>query len=760
MTNGRIAFTKIDHGKAAERLLFLFHCNKGEGKTRVEVFVKNCFWRASAAFTKSNLSVVSESFHSTLMKFQSKISMRNLLTIVICLSFVSGILSAQSDGKFVDSRSGGIEIFGRVLDEFTHQPIAYANIGVIGSNVGTISDLDGDFRMVFQQDMFSDSVSISALGYGRRLIPLKILIEHNGRAILLPRKEKVLGEVQIEGKIEKNRVFQLGNPRSKGGVLETDTVYAGRSISLLIENREPNFKKKLQFPVYLKTARLKIFRNNLDSIKFRIRVNRVDDETGEPGFDMFHESFVVTSEIRNGWIEFDLSNHRILVDGPFYVTFEQIFDSQDRQLIASGFREFMEKHPEDIKIDTLEFDGKKEVRKRFTGSGIDLPGTFVAILPSNNNSQGFTCYVREVSFGEWKKVRGIVTATVELSNQPISFEMASEDFPCENELSCKLDRKLDDFVYSTNTPGCQLLVSQFGRTIFKSNKGYSDIARQLSVSDSTRFRINSISKSITSVGLVKLAVNGKLDLDNPIQKYLPEYPVKDFSVTTRHLGGHLSGIRHYNEDDPSDFQREKHYNNSRQAIEIFMDDSLLFEPGSQFHYSTYGFNLIGAIVESVSGKNFLDFLKDEVFVPIGMDATSGDNRMVNIPNRAKFYDLTGNENELGDWSYKYPGGGILSTANDLSKFGHYVLNLTAKEKEMLFTSMTTNDGEDTGYGIGWYVGKDKRNRTIWYHSGDSFSSSSHMVLYPEYDVVVVFLSNSQDGAAFDVFSIGDMVCNQ
>jgi CubicO group peptidase (beta-lactamase class C family) len=121
--------------------------------------------------------------------------------------------------------------------------------------------------------------------------------------------------------------------------------------------------------------------------------------------------------------------------------------------------------------------------------------------------------------------------------------------------------------------------------------------------------------------------------------------------------------------------------------------------------------------------------------------------------------LTGQANDLGDWSYKYSGGGLLSTSEDLVKFGNEILNgkyFDSKEKMILFDPQTTLGNEKTGYGFGWYMGVDKNGHRIWYHSGDSFSSSSHLIIYPDDNLVLAFLTNSQHGAAFDVQNIGEL----
>lgn len=659
-----------------------------------------------------------------------------------------------------DISFGQVVIHGQLINKETQKPVPYANIGILNSNVGTLSNLDGSFSIPIPSKHKRDTLIFSALGFTKKAVPIPFISQKEHLTVLLSERATLLSSIVISDKRQPNKTFELGNSSFKGGVIVTDTTYAGRSVSLLIENKQPHLQEDLKFPVYLEKARLRIFRNNLEVIKFRVRVNDVDSLTGQPGNDLLPKSIVVESTSRQGWLEFDLSHLNLQVSKPFFLTFEQILDLRDRTLIADGYRDFISKYPEKVKIDTVENDGKKEVRKIIKGSGLDLPGTFVAIAVSKEASDRYTCYVREISFGEWKKVRGIVTATALLSNQNTLIAKKEPKNPCQKDLAvCKATQLCSDFMDETGTNGIQLSVGKEGKLVWSGTFGYADSENKIRVNDSTLFRINSISKSMTSVALLKLVMEGKLDLDAPVQKYAPGFPLKKYPITTRQLAGHLSGVRDYKEDDLRDLIRTGHFQNATQALAVFKDDSLLFKPRERFHYSTFGWNLIGAIIEGITKEDYLAYMKEHVWSPIGLHSTRGDDSSVPIPNRSKFYDVTGQPNDLGDMSYKYPGGGLLSTTNDLVKFGDEILYgqyVDKKLKMTLFQPQKTLDNKETGYGMGWYIGHDKNGHRIWYHSGDSFSSSSHLVIYPDDNLVVAFLANSQDGAAFDIQMVGEL----
>ena len=307
-------------------------------------------------------------------------------------------------------------IQGKIINNRTKEVIQYANIGIAGANIGTISNPDGSFALIVPDKWLNDSISFSSIGYNTRSIGIASLLLQQDLVIYMDEKPVELSPVVVSNKKDQIQTIRLGNSQFNGGVLETDTIYAGRSIALLIDNTVSDAKKSIQFPAYLENARLRILRNNLSLFKFRIRINSVNTLTGPPGEDLLNKSIVVESSMRKGWLEFDLSQLNMEVQAPFFIVFEQLLDISDRAAITDDYRKFEKRYPDKIKIDSVEIDGRKEPRKIFTGSHkLDLAGTYVAIWSSSSASEQFTSYVKETSLGEWKKVAGIVAATVTLS---------------------------------------------------------------------------------------------------------------------------------------------------------------------------------------------------------------------------------------------------------------------------------------------------------------------------------------------------------
>jgi CubicO group peptidase (beta-lactamase class C family) len=299
------------------------------------------------------------------------------------------------------------------------------------------------------------------------------------------------------------------------------------------------------------------------------------------------------------------------------------------------------------------------------------------------------------------------------------------------------------------TPGLALAVAVDGKIVYSEGFGFADLEERVPVWPTTKFRIGSISKPLTAVGLMELVQSGKIDLDAPIQKYVPSFPDKGALITVRMVGGHLGGIRHYQGDE---FTIQKHYANVTDGLAIFKNDPLVSPPGTKFNYSSYGFNLLSAAIESASGQDFLSYMQANVFAPFGLVHTTPDLNSQIVEQRARFYELPKDgsvENApYVDNSYKWAGGGFLSTAEDLVRFGSALLQpgiLNAQSLKTMFTSQKTTAGEETGYGIGWGVAKTPSGQRIFEHAGGSVGGTSQLIVYPDSRVVVALVTNLSGG---------------
>jgi len=281
------------------------------------------------------------------------------------------------------------------------------------------------------------------------------------------------------------------------------------------------------------------------------------------------------------------------------------------------------------------------------------------------------------------------------------------------------------------------------------------------------FRIASTSKPLAAVAAMQLAERGALDLDAPVQKYAPAFPVKRFPITTRQVLAHVSGIRNYR---PGEGERTNRYNSLTDALSIFKDDELDHAPGERFTYTTFGYTLLGVIVEGASGRSFEDYMRQQVFTPAGMSRTVADDVLEIVPNRARGYTprtfavFDGNYRNaiLMDSSYKRPGGGWLSTAEDLARFA-LAVETGRLLKPDTFRQMTqgqrTTGGVETGYAYGWYVNTragERREGSVW-HGGVQPGFTSDLWLVPSKQFAVAIVANLEGGGRLGLADLGEEI---
>lgn len=319
---------------------------------------------------------------------------------------------------------------------------------------------------------------------------------------------------------------------------------------------------------------------------------------------------------------------------------------------------------------------------------------------------------------------------------------------------------IDREMARTLAPGVSVAVARDGRFVWSEAIGCADVELQVPMATTTRLRIGSVSKPLTSVALGRLVEDGRLDLDAPVQRYVPDFPEKAWPVTTRELAGHLAGIRHY---EDGEFEIRDHYATVRSGLAIFEKDALLFEPGRRFSYSSYGWNLVSAVLEAASGEPFLALMQKSVFDPAGLAQTAPDDPAPIVPGRARFYTRTekGEIVNAGfvDNSYKWAGGGFLSTAEDLVTFAFALLDgrlLRPATVNLLWTSQKTSDGKETGYGLGWSVNADGKGRRRVDHSGGAQGGTAFLVIYPAERLAAAMIVNSDESFTGQTLRIAEM----
>jgi serine beta-lactamase-like protein LACTB len=278
--------------------------------------------------------------------------------------------------------------------------------------------------------------------------------------------------------------------------------------------------------------------------------------------------------------------------------------------------------------------------------------------------------------------------------------------------------------------------------------GLADLENFVPAKAATVYRLGSLSKPITAVAVMRLVEEGKIDLDTPIQKYCPAFPVKQWAVTPRLILGHLSGIRHYKSDE--EFDNTRYYASVVEGLAMFKDDPLLFEPGTRYGYTTFGYSVLGCAVEGASGEKYGDYVREHVFKPAAMERIRIDSIADLIPNRAQGYrrraDGTLRNSPLADNSYKVPGGGFVSTVEDLAKLAIAMQTgklLKRETVEQMYTRQRLRDGKETNYGLGWGVATVNGQRYVG-HSGAQQRVSTILQTVPDKGVAVVLMVNVED----------------
>jgi CubicO group peptidase (beta-lactamase class C family) len=254
-------------------------------------------------------------------------------------------------------------------------------------------------------------------------------------------------------------------------------------------------------------------------------------------------------------------------------------------------------------------------------------------------------------------------------------------------------------------PGLSLAVASGGKIVWSVSCGYADLRSRRLVTARTRFRIGSVSKTLTATALARYAEAGRIDLDAPIDRYV-DFPSHRGAITLRRLAGHLAGLRHYQSE--AEVVNRRHFTSVAATLALFRDDPLVAEPGARFSYSSYGYDVIGAALERASGRDFAALMREAVLAPAHM----GETTLATAPHamRATFYEAKdGGGVRLAppiDLSDRLPAGGFLSTADDLARFGVALADgrlVSRQTAGMMFTSQRTTTGEETGYGLGFEV---------------------------------------------------------
>lgn len=320
-------------------------------------------------------------------------------------------------------------------------------------------------------------------------------------------------------------------------------------------------------------------------------------------------------------------------------------------------------------------------------------------------------------------------------------------------LNCPAD-PVDDLVKSEmakhQIPGLALMVAQHGKETRTAAYGFANLEWNIPVTPATVFEIGSVTKQFTAACILLLAEDGKLSLNDKISRYLKSTPASWSDITIRQLLTHTSGIKSYTGLDG--FELARHLT-QEQFIAKIGGQPLVFPPGEQFSYCNTGYNLLGDIIENVSGEKYWNFLTEKILGPLGMSATTNREPSRILKRRAAGYEqdkTNGLVNRDVNYTDLFSAGEMVSTVGDLMKWDAALDTekiLKNSSKEQMWTSAKLNNGKPTGYGFGWFLEPLNGHKTIS-HPGSTSGFAAANLRFPDDGLTIVVLCNSgEDGVA-------------
>lgn len=305
-----------------------------------------------------------------------------------------------------------------------------------------------------------------------------------------------------------------------------------------------------------------------------------------------------------------------------------------------------------------------------------------------------------------------------------------------------VDRIVRMRMQERNIPGAAVAVVKNGRVVKIKGYGLASLEFSAPVTNDTVFEIGSVSKQMTAAGIMLLVQDGKVSLDERISKYLPNTPEAWKDVTVRHLLTHSSGIKSYTSLTGFELSRRVKIDGFIKQLSPY---PLEFTPGEKNIYSNSGYNLLAYIIETQSGKPYMDYMRERIFLPLGMTRTGDRDPRNVIPLRANGYEwqdnkLIGRDGSLTDLM---GAGSITSTISDMVKWESALRGeklLTAETKKAIWTRFVFNNGTLSQYGLGWRI-SDVREHKLIGHTGQTAGFGAAIFRYVDNDVTVIALTN-------------------
>ena len=327
-----------------------------------------------------------------------------------------------------------------------------------------------------------------------------------------------------------------------------------------------------------------------------------------------------------------------------------------------------------------------------------------------------------------------------------------------SDLVVRMQQIIANYVDDKSFMGTVLVVKD-GHTFIDQGYGSADLEWSIPNSPSTKFRLGSITKQFTAVSILFLQERGKLNIDDPVSKYIPDAPAAWSKITVYNVLTHTSGIPSFT--GFSDYRStEWKDTNPAELVARFRDKPLDFEPGTKFNYSNSGYILLGYLIEKISGQKYGDFLQQNIFTPLGMKDTGIDSNAAILPQRAQGYHRSPHGIEHDGYismTIPFSAGALYSTTGDLLRWEEGLFGGKVLKPESL-TRMTTPFKSDYGFGV--FIRHADGHRLIT-HGGGIEGFNTSLNYYPDDKLTVIVLGNLTGGAPDQIASyIGKVALGQ
>jgi CubicO group peptidase (beta-lactamase class C family) len=284
------------------------------------------------------------------------------------------------------------------------------------------------------------------------------------------------------------------------------------------------------------------------------------------------------------------------------------------------------------------------------------------------------------------------------------------------------------------------LITEKGKIILNKGYGWKDVKSKMPHDSTSIFQIGSVTKQFTAAVILKLQEQGKLSVNDPIIKYFPNYPNGD-KITLYHLLTNTSGIENYTHYLPPFKFLFKKTISQEKIIDIFKDKPLTAKPGTQFHYSSSGYYLLGIVIEKVTGKPYEQVVHENIFTPLHMTNSGFDFRGLSNSSKATGYSVFYKERQTKAWDLDstvlFSAGAIYSTSGDLYKWIEAVSHQQILKPASWKQALTPYKGS---YGLGWAIDSLFGKKYIT-HCGSTTNFRSFLIYYPDDDISIILLNN-------------------